>query len=101
MTSQGLTLAEQEGEINKINAQIANKKKLISEKMQELKISKKENPFLEGIYNEYKKINQSTIDALSILHSYLQDLEVSDEDLKEKKNDLKRIAAELKKCKCK
>lgn len=97
-----LTLVEQEEEINKINAQISSKKRMIMQKMQELKISKKENPLLEGIYNEYvsyvKKTNESVINALSTLHSYLSDLEVSDEDVNEKEKDIKLLTKELKKC---
>lgn len=102
MTGHNLTLVEQEEEINKINAQISSKKRMIMQKMQELKISKKENPLLEGIYNEYvsyvKKTNESVINALSTLHSYLSDLEVSDEDLNEKEKDIKLLTKELKKC---
>ena len=97
-----LTLIEQEEEINNINAQISSKKRMIMQKMQELKTSKKENPLLEGIYNEYvsyvKKTNESVINALSTLHSYLSDLEVSDEDVNEKEKDIKLLIKELKKC---
>ena len=97
-----LTLIQQDEQINRITSQIMNKKKLISQKMQEMKTCKKENPLLEGIYKEYashiKKTNDDTIHALSILHTYLSDLEVPEEDLTEKKRDMKRISEELKKC---
>ena len=102
MTNKELTLAEQDAQINRITAEIAKKKNMITQKMQEMKSSKKENPLLEGIYNEYvsyiKKTNEETIHALSNLHSYLSDLEVADEDSVEKKKDIQRIASELKKC---
>jgi hypothetical protein len=96
-----LTLKQQDEQINKITAEIAKKKGLISQKIQEMRTSKKDNPLLEGIYNEYvsyiKKTNQSTIDALSNLHSYLADLDIPTEDLKERNNDLDKIKKELKK----
>lgn len=96
-----LTLAEQDAQINRITAQIAKKKEMITQKMQEMRSSKKENPLLEGVYNEYvsyiKKTNEDTINALSTLHTYLSDLEVSEEDSSEREKDVKRIAAELKK----
>lgn len=105
MTTTELTLAEQDAQINRINAQLDKKKNLITQKMQEMKTSKKENPLLEGIYNEYmdyiKTTNQSTINALSALHSYLLELDVGEEDLNEKMKDIKRIAQELKKCRTK
>ena len=97
-----LTLAEQDAQINKITTEIAKKKTLIAQKMQEMKSSKKENPLLEGVYNEYvnyiKKTNEDTINALSMLYEYLSDLEVSDENSNEKKKDIAKIEAELKKC---
>ena len=97
-----LTLSQQDAQINKITTEIAKKKSIIAQKIQEMKSSKKENPLLEGVYNEYvsciKKTNEDTIEALSTLYKYLSDLEVPDEDSGERKKDVKRVAAELKKC---
>ena len=103
MTTKELTLAEQDAQINKITAEIAKKKSMITQKMKEMKSSKKENPLLEGVYNEYvnyiKKTNEDTINALSMLYEYLSDLEVSEEDSGERGKDIKRILNELNKCK--
>ena len=95
-----LTLKQQDEQINKITAEIAKKKGLISQKIQEMRTSKKDNPLLEGIYNEYvsyiKQTNQSTIDALSNLHSYLADLDIPTEDLKERKEFKEELINKIK-----
>lgn len=94
-------LVEQDEEINKLTSQIAKKKKMITQKIKEMRNSKKDNPLLEGIYNEYvnyiKLTKHSTTSALSALQLYLSELDVPEDDLLEKEKDIRRIKQELKK----
>jgi hypothetical protein len=96
-----LRLIEQDEEINKLTSQIAKKKMMITQKIKELRNSKKDNPLLEGIYNEHvnyiKLTNRATTSALTALQLYLSELDVPEEDLNEKEKDIRRIKQELKK----
>jgi hypothetical protein len=91
-----------DSKINDIQIAINKKNKLLTKMMEELKHSKKENPYLAPIYEEIKetisKTHKETISAFNKLHSYLSKLEVQTHEQKEKDRDLHEIKKELKKC---
>lgn len=91
-----------DSKINHIQNVIHQKKELLTKKMEELKHSKKENPHLAPIYEEFREaINQTqkdTVFAFKRLHDYLSKLEVQKNEQKEKDQDLHEIKKELKKC---
>jgi len=93
-----MSLTDRDAKIHKITQQMENKEKMILQKMEELKHSKKENPLLEEVYNEYanyvKHTKKELIDALNGLHKYISSLKVDDT---EKKEDLIEIKRELQK----
>lgn len=96
-----MSLNERDKYIRQITSQISQKEKLISHKMKELNISKKDNIMLEKIYvdnaKQIKQIKQNTVNALKILANYLSKLNVSDEDIHEKGRDLKTVLKEINK----
>ena len=91
-----------DSKINHIQNVIDKKKELLTKKMEELKHSKKENPHLAPIYEEFREaINQTqkdTVSAFKKLHDYLSRLEVQKNEQKEKDHDLHEVRKELKKC---
>lgn len=97
-----LTNSMNDSKINHIQNVIHKKKELLTKKMEELKHSKKENPYLEPIYEEFRetinKTQKDTISAFNKLHTYLSKLEVPSHEQKEKDRDLHEIKKELKKC---
>ena len=97
-----LTNNMNDSKINHIQNIINKKKELLTKKMEELKHSKKENPHLAPIYEEFReainKTQKDTISAFNKLHNYLSKLEVQAHEQKEKDRDLHEIKKELKKC---
>jgi hypothetical protein len=91
-----------DSKINDIQISINKKNKLLTTMMEELKHSKKDNPYLAPIYEEIKdtitKTHKETISAFNKLHDYLSKLEVQTHEQKEKDRDLQEIKKELKKC---
>jgi hypothetical protein len=91
-----------DSKINNIQKVIQKKKELLTKKMEELKHSKKENPHLAPIYDEFREVinktQKDTISAFKKLHDYLSKLEVQKNEEKEKAQDLHEIKKELKKC---
>ena len=91
-----------DSKINHILNVIHKKKELLTKKMEELKHSKKENPHLAPIYEEFReainKTQKDTVSAFKKLHDYLSKLEVQKNEEKEKDQDLHEIKKELKKC---
>jgi len=96
-----MSLNERDKYIRQITSQINQKEKLITHKMKELNISKKDNMLLEKIYmdnaKQIKQVKQNTVNALKILANYLSKLNVEDEDIHEKDNDIKIVLKEINK----
>jgi hypothetical protein len=88
--------------IKDIQHVIYKKKELLTKKMEELKHSKKENPHLAPIYEEFREVinktQKDTVTAFKKLHDYLSQLEVQQNEQKEKDQDLHEVRKELKKC---
>lgn len=96
-----MSLNERDKYIRQITSQINQKEKLITHKMKELNLSKKDNMLLEKIYvdnaKQIKQIKQNTVNALKILANYLSKLNVEDEDIHEKDRDLNTVLKEINK----
>jgi hypothetical protein len=96
-----LSLNQRDKYIKQMTKQINETQKMISSKMDEIRHSKKDNPMLEGIYNETpnnaKQTKKKIVDALSNLANYLSKLKVGDDDKKEKEKDIKQVMHEIRK----
>jgi hypothetical protein len=96
-----LSLYKRDKYIKQMTKQIKETQKMISNKMGEIRHSKKDNPMLEGIYNETvdnaKQSKKKIVDALSNLATYLSKLKVDDDDKKEKEKDIKQVMHEIRK----
>ena len=96
-----MTLNQRDKYIKQMTKQINETQKMISSKMDEIRHSKKDNPMLEGIYNETtnnaKQTKKKIVDALSNLANYLSKLKVGNDDKKEKEKDIKQVMHEIRK----
>jgi len=96
-----LSLNQRDKYIKQMTKQINETQKMISSKMDEIRHSKKDNPMLEGIYNETvdnaKQSKKKIVGALSNLATYLSKLKVDDDDKKEKEKDIKQVMHEIRK----
>jgi len=102
-TKENLSLAKQDKYIAQITKQIDAKRALLFGKQKELKHAKKNNPYLEDVYNDYTTYINSIIGekdaqlkAMDILLKYLDKLSEEDGvDKKELKQDETRIMREI------
>lgn len=94
-----MSLTDRDAKIDQITKQMKQKENMILQKMEELKQSKKENPLLEEVYNDYanyvKKTKKDVVSALKDLQKYISSLEVDGHEQKEKQRDLNEIKKEL------
>ena len=101
-----LSLAERDKYLNQIEGQIAAKRRLLIDKRGYLDKTIKENAFLEGVKNDYKKYKdyivkekQDQLRAMEMLKQYTDDLMVStrmtEANIKETKRDQKGILREM------
>jgi hypothetical protein len=100
-TDTTLSLYKRDKYIKQMTKQINETQKMISSKMDEIRLSKKDNPMLEGIYNEtvnnVKQSKKKIVDALSNLATYLSKLKVDDDNKKEKEKDIQHVMHEIRK----
>lgn len=101
-----VTVADRDLKVNTIEEQIKKRQKLILEKARDIEQTKKENKFLEHVYNDYKKYHtyileekKQQMEAFHILQNYLDNLintdKISKHELENLKNDQSGILKEL------
>ena len=101
-----VTVADRDLKVTTIEEQIKKRQKLILEKAHELEQTKKENKFLEQVYNDYKKYHtyileqkKQQMEAFHILQNYLDNLINTDKmtkhELENVKHDQHAILKEL------
>jgi len=105
-----MNLALRDNSIKNISCIINERKKMLVEKYKQLKKAKEENIYIEDIVDDYKQyynyiIEEKTkqYEAMEILKKYLDnisiDIDVTEQQLNENKEDKKRLMREMKKIK--
>ena len=96
-----LSLKKRDEYIKQIKQQMQQKEQLITQKLKELNVSKKDNKWLEPIYADntkyVKQVKKNATNALKGLANYLSKLDVSPDDTHEKDRDLKSVLKEINK----
>jgi hypothetical protein len=101
-----INMEQKELYFNNIQAQIEQKKRMLINKRKELDKYKKENEYLEGVRNDYKKYHdyiiqekQNQMNAMAMLKSYIDDLiingKLTNTDIENAKNEQQHIFKEL------
>jgi len=108
--TQNDNLAKREIQMKKIEELIQYNQMLILEKKRELEERKKENHFLEEVYNDYRKYyedivkeKKQQVQSLDNLHTYLDQLiktkKMTEDEIQDAKKEQSIILSELNKIK--
>jgi hypothetical protein len=103
-----LSIGERDLYIQKMKSEIKNKKQLLLDETRSIETIKKSNKLLEGVYSNYKKYYETTVnekqqqyDAMMLLKEYLDELgkdeNMTAHDIKKMKRDQNHIVSEIEK----
>jgi hypothetical protein len=101
-----MELAIRDRKIFQMKAELNNRKRLLCAKRKQLMMNTKENILLEDVLEDYEKYNKHFINEnekkiifLQMLHGYIEkitkELKLTDNKLKESKNDQRDIMKEM------
>jgi len=110
MNVTNFSLNERDGYITQIENQIQSKRNLLLENKKILEKTSKQNQFLQGINNDYKKYHtyivkqkEDQIKSMGLLQQYIDDIIVSgqhtNKDIKKSKEEQQTILNEMSKIK--